>query len=158
MAAALKFDHLYRCFPFHHSEALPDGIFVPVSGLAERRCKSGRCTSLTTFSAIGPNTNGCPPEMPCASAMTIFTPAPPSHLSRIAQIAHLSRKTLFTSLSRCGCGHNANFTQHLSLFWQMNLLYLDLRTTGYVEALSREMSVRNSIQIQPCSLPCPAII
>src|ERR1039457_5089331 len=68
---ALMIGHLYCCFRYHHSEARPDGIFAPVSGLAERRSKSGHCTSLTTFSAIDPNTNGCHPEMPCVEMTTM---------------------------------------------------------------------------------------
>ena len=169
MAVALMMSHLYRWFRYHNSEARPDGIFAPISGLAERRSKSGHCTSLTTFSTIDPNTNGCHPEMPWVEMTTVsicsrsttsmmFPPAPPSHVSRFVQIAHLSRKTLFTSLTRCGCGHDANFTQYLSLFWQVKLLYPDHRTTGYVEALSRWMSTGNSIQMQTSSFPCPAII
>jgi len=83
---------------------------------------------------------------------------PSSHLSRFVQIAHLSRKTLFASLSRCGCGRNANFTQHVSLFEQVKLLKPDRETTGPIEALSRGMFVRNSIQTHACSLRFPVII
>jgi hypothetical protein len=70
----------------------------------------------------------------------------------------LSRKTLFASLSRCGCGRNANFTQHVSLFEQVKLLKPDRETTGPIEALSRGMFIRNSIQTHACSLRFPVII
>src|ERR1039458_200470 len=61
----------YRRLGYHHSMERPDRLFTLVSGLAERRSRSGHCTSFTTFSAIDPKTSGCQPEIPCVDITTM---------------------------------------------------------------------------------------
>jgi hypothetical protein len=62
---------LYREFSYHHFIERSDTIFTPLSGLAERRSKSGHCTNLTTFSAMEPKTNGRQPEILWAEMTTM---------------------------------------------------------------------------------------
>src|ERR1035441_1754276 len=61
----------HRRLGYHHSMERPDRLLTLVSGLAERRSRSGHCTSLTTFSAIEPKTSGCHPDMPCVEITTM---------------------------------------------------------------------------------------
>jgi len=55
---------------YHHSIRRLDVTFALLFGLGVRSSRTGQGASLTTFSAIDPNTDGYHPDLPCVEITT----------------------------------------------------------------------------------------
>jgi hypothetical protein len=86
-----------------------DPVLTLVSGLSERRSKSGHWASLTIYSAIEPNTSGCQPVMPWVeiTIMSIFSRSSTSMMVPATSLPVSTLKLALTSLALSATAHLA---------------------------------------------------